>query len=208
MFDVDWINFSPYEGCAYSNPKSGRVRNHYLTKHCRQRCPYCNKILSALHMERHVMMDHTKDYNFVCDKCSKGFFKQRDLTNHIDEEHVKELKHVCDLCGKAFFSAGKLYAHKYRAHIRNDWRCDPCGKKYTNQGSLIKHLKRYHNGEGIDKLFKDENGLFRQVRNYRHIPEKADALDKLILDESTLEPYLGASSSKDGEAVSSNLEST
>lgn len=190
-FLADKPNQCSYKGCNYKNDRQSRIRSHYLSKHCRQRCPYCEKILSVGHMERHIIMNHTKQFNFVCHLCSKGFFKQGDLSNHIDEEHVKELKHICDLCGKGFYSQAKLYSHTYRAHLHNEWKCEPCTKVYSARKSLIKHLKAYHNGEGIADLFKDEKGNFKQVREYRHVTESLNyTVDTVILDKSTVEPYL------------------
>lgn len=136
-------------------------------------------------------MAHTKQFNFVCDKCSKGFFKQRDLNNHVDEEHVKEMKHVCDTCGKGFFSQGKLYSHTYRFHVSNKWRCNQCNKEYSGRKSLIKHLYAHHNGQGIDNLFKDSTGKLKQVRRYRHVQNELNfGQDTVILDKTSIAPFL------------------
>ena len=190
-------NVCPYEGCKYMNARTSRVKSHYISRHCRQKCPYCGNILAVTSLEQHIIMQHTKQFSFVCHICSKGFVKQSLLTHHIDEEHIKELKHICDDCGKGFYSKLKLNTHKYWAHKNNDWRCEPCSKKYTCQGALIKHLKRHHNGEGIDKLYKNEKGEYKQVRNYKHVTDNSLMIqtvnNAIMLDNhSTLDPFSGA----------------
>ncbi len=131
-------------------------------------------MLNFYHMERHIVVYHTKQYNHVCHVCSAGFFNESSLTNHMDEVHVRELKYICEDCGKAFFSYGKMYMHKNQEHMNaNRWRCDPCEKVYTCKNSLIKHLKRYHNGEGINELYKRKDGKYHQMRKFRHVTDES-----------------------------------
>ena len=191
-FKEDRPNECPYEGCGFTAEKQSRVRGHYFSRHCRQKCPYCDAILGVYGLERHIMVLHTKKFNFVCHICSAGFFKESELSNHIEEEHIKDPKYICEDCGAAFFSNKKMYAHRFRSHKANSWKCEPCGKTYTAQSSLIKHLKRYHNGEGIDKLFKDKQGNYKQVRVYRHVGNEdlAAKVASTLLDSNTIASHV------------------
>ena len=180
----------PFESCDFKSTNRSKLRNHYYARHCRQKCPHCEKVLSVYSMERHVAMVHTKKYNFVCHLCSAGFFNKHRLKYHMEEKHICEPKYTCDMCGLTFFSRNKLSAHKTKKH--KDLRCDPCGKVYTAQESLIKHLKRYHDGRGIDQLFQDEHGNFKQNRVYSHKAksQQPNTLHATIFDSSTIAAHI------------------
>lgn len=186
-FDEDRPNNCPYEGCDFYHERRFTVRSHYIGAHCKQKCPYCGKILNFYHMENHIVMAHTKDYKHVCKVCNAGFFKEHRLTQHMDEEHVKELKYVCEECGKAFFSYKKMYSHYNKYHMNaGKFRCDPCAKVYTNKSSLIKHLRTQHQGAGINELFKGKNGKYTQVRKFRHVKDEdlEKTVDKALKEQS------------------------
>lgn len=172
----------PYDGCSYKNDNIKNVKSHYIARHCRQKCPHCDKTLSVICMERHIMMVHTKEYHFVCHICSAGFYKESDMKHHMDEEHIKELKHVCEDCGKMYYSSRQLYMHKYRVHITSGRKCPNCGKVYAEQKGLINHIYKHHNGEGMEAVYKNEKGEFRQVRQFKHIQGSDKMLSNLLID--------------------------
>ena len=155
-------NECPAEGCPYTSSERGRLRNHYFVWHCRQKCPYCDKVLGVFHLEDHVINMHTKKYQFVCEICSQGFFRKNKLQNHMEEEHIRDPKYVCDLCGEKFFGRAKLATHKHHHHTQH--KCLWCEKVYKSKKSLIKHLNSQHHGVGIAELFKDKYGKYKRVR--------------------------------------------
>lgn len=181
-------NNCPFDGCLYYHKERSRVRSHYIGAHCKQKCPYCGKLLNFFRMEQHIVMQHTKDYKYRCNECNAGFFSQDILQKHIDEKHVKELKYICEECGKAFFSYLKMYAHYHKYHkMAGTARCDPCGKSYTSRSSLIKHLRSVHQGRGIKELFQDANGQYKQVRKLKYVQD--GQLDHLVENSAKNQSY-------------------
>ena len=152
----------PASGCQYRHPKPSFVRHHYFVKHCKQKCPHCEKVLGVYHLEDHVITVHTKKFEHVCHICSQGFFRKNKLQHHIDEEHIKDPKFVCDTCGKKFFSLPKLTKHKSMSHVSH--KCQFCDKAYTMKKALQKHLNSQHNGMGLEDLYRDRHGNVRDVK--------------------------------------------
>ena len=176
-------NVCPAEGCTYSNTTPSVLKHHYFVKHCRQKCPHCDKVLGVYHLEDHIILAHTKNYQHVCEICSQGFFRKCKLQYHMEEEHIKDPKYVCDLCGEKFFSRPRLNNHRSNKH--QSFNCQFCPKTYPLKASLLKHLKSVHNGMGVIDLFKDKHGHVKQVKAVRNSLEPKPKGDVKILGSET-----------------------
>ena len=97
-----------------------------------------------------MVHEHTKDFPFVCQYCSKGFLKEYDMTNHIDKEHLKEVKHICEDCGKGFTNKYEYRSHKWRHDNKGRYQCPSCDKKYNNRKNLIQHFRKFHPDQSLD----------------------------------------------------------
>ena len=177
----------PAEDCTYRVPNRSRLRNHYISRHCRQKCPYCDVVLAVTSFELHVVQKHTKKYSFLCEFCPAGFLRKSHMINHMEEEHIKDPKYICDICGKGCFSNNKLAKHKRTRH--KTFSCQYCEKFYTRKNSLIKHLKSVHNGIGIEDLFRTADGNYTHNKILRHVGDKAKATYK-VLDSSTIAEHI------------------
>lgn len=91
-----------------------------------------------------------KEKNFICDTCSKSFYRQEHLDRHIKIHLPSERKFECTMCEKKFNRKDNLRSHM-RVHrdVKEETDkhlCVYCGRSFSNSSNLIVHMRR-HTGE-------------------------------------------------------------
>lgn len=114
--------------------------NRHMNSHLgmKDKCPICNKELSAQHIPEHMKQVHQKEKRHCCPECGKGFFAKRDVEKHLKTH--EGYKSVCNLCGK---SVSSIENHMTIFHSGIDRRvvCPQCGLKFVN---LKEHIREVH----------------------------------------------------------------
>ncbi|XP_050324611.1 uncharacterized protein LOC126755926 isoform X1 [Bactrocera neohumeralis] len=117
------------------------VRAH--TKQFEWFCAYCSKgFATRRDMEIHTLV-HTGEHTCVCEHCGKGFRLKHQMTEHVKIMHERLKRFKCTMCPKDFFRKRQLDDH-VRAHLNiRDKICNICGKGFTSIHGLFRH-KQLH----------------------------------------------------------------
>nr|XP_036233327.1 uncharacterized protein LOC106618895 isoform X1 [Bactrocera oleae] len=117
------------------------VRAH--TKQFEWFCSFCSKgFATRRDMEIHTLV-HTGEHRCVCEHCGKGFRLKHQMTEHVKIMHERLKRFKCTMCPKDFFRKRQLDDH-VRAHLNiRDKICNICGKGFTNIHGLFRH-KQLH----------------------------------------------------------------
>lgn len=109
----------------------------------------CRNIASAK-KERQPSAAKPKEKKFMCETCSKTFYRQEHLDRHVKIHLPSERKFECTLCEKKFNRKDNLRSHM-RVHrdVKEETDkhlCVYCGRSFSNSSNLIVHMRR-HTGE-------------------------------------------------------------
>jgi KRAB domain-containing zinc finger protein len=95
--------------------------------------------LKALRNHREKRHSLTKDFQPICQECSKTFETELEMKKH------QELHYICIYCGKMEQDSTKLYGHVAGHKRKNEGSCQICGKYYANLSEHLKHHPEYKN---------------------------------------------------------------
>lgn len=133
----------PKEGCDFTADKPVKVKHHYRKTHETRMCSYCGMLVLFYSLKAHIAEEHTKEFQYKCSFCGKGFVTQRQLDEHRERIHIQLPTYVCDLCGKGLLSKRLLTNHKFEAHYfeTHDDKCPHCKQAFRDRKRLSKHKK-------------------------------------------------------------------
>ncbi len=146
--EVDNDNANPGSSVTQSQSNESDLTRHV--------CEQCGKTYKEKRsLERHVLVVHTKDNPFRCEKCDIGFRDQIDL-----DRHCRTPKHLgtgvrtirCPKCHKYYKDQDQLERHFIsKPNCENDYnpdayKCEECGKKFHAGGALRRHINIAHKG--------------------------------------------------------------
>ena len=100
-------------------------------------CSICTKDLR----DRKALIRHGEK-QFICDICSKSFYRKDELIEHMYTHNVAmdQNVHVCPTCGHSFKTAGKM-RDRTRATHSQSLSCQMCSKTFQTKGNLSQHMK-------------------------------------------------------------------
>lgn len=108
---------------------------------------HCHKSFRLKHViERHSNL-HTKNIQFFCDICKKGFSNSSGLSYHMQSLHSFDKNFLCEKCPMAFNTMKKLKWHinnkheeKVEMQLENQtFNCGICSQTFQSFNSLINH---------------------------------------------------------------------
>lgn len=111
----------------------------------KEQCPYC--LYTTCHpknMRAHVKV-HVKQFDYVCEKCGRGFVYNFLLRDHRLKEHGDGVPRIpCNVCGKTFASQTYLNVHKMShqpGYENRNHQCGVCAKKFLTRSMLLRHVR-------------------------------------------------------------------
>ncbi|XP_043201261.1 zinc finger protein PLAGL1-like isoform X2 [Amphibalanus amphitrite] len=106
---------------------------------------------------RHVLT-HSKERQFQCNECNKGFYRKDHLKNHMETHNPNKAMYRCPraVCGKEYTSSTGLKKH-VAMHEAEDGNliCTLCGITFQARDDIIYHLKT-HAGSRTVKSAQDK----------------------------------------------------
>ncbi|XP_062700790.1 transcription factor grauzone-like [Aedes albopictus] len=163
------------------------------------KCEICARCFgSKLTLQDHIEAVHKKTHNYICEICSKSFFRLQALQHHrmthdFRGEELKRQcpickrwqknprswkKHMgrhgagsrkCDQCGHVAVNVASLKEHIERRHVRNQkYVCDLCGKEYSRPVTLKEHIANAHGGEPLYQCRFCDKKFFSNATMYGH----------------------------------------
>ncbi len=81
-------------------------------------CKFCNKLLRAGSMKRHVSTVHNRMRKHKCDKCYQTFTQRSSMKTHMKTKHGISKTFQCDVCDARFSRKEFLKCHKQRLHLK------------------------------------------------------------------------------------------
>lgn len=147
--------------------KRVRKRNYF---NCNE-CPYYSVNKSTL--EAHINKNHLYVRPYVCQTCTKAFYKKSHLTEHI-LTHKKITTVTCEYCGEGFVSKKTLLIHLKLHSNEKLFQCDLCDKKFVTSGHRLEHFKRTHLQKTeccmlCDKKYSLKKDLNRHIKNVHSV---------------------------------------
>lgn len=113
---------------------------HYKTEF---ECHICHRRLaSQANLDDHIVKQHERKENVVCDECGKSFSKIARLKIH-KRVHTGVKPYSCKICMKAFARRNGLRQHLLIHSGQRPYICDICGKNFTQKTGLISHRKSH-----------------------------------------------------------------
>eukprot|EP00092_Neocalanus_flemingeri_P030938 GFUD01033600.1.p1 GENE.GFUD01033600.1~~GFUD01033600.1.p1 ORF type:complete len:524 (+),score=80.30 GFUD01033600.1:304-1875(+) len=112
-------------------------------------CEFCIlKFKSEIGFNRHVKLEHTKNFEVLnCHECGATFKVKTKFNTHI-KFHQKHPDLICDVCDKLFHSRTAKVLHKETVHLKNRrFACDQCEFRTVSNGKLKKHIQKVHENQ-------------------------------------------------------------
>ncbi|XP_067632882.1 uncharacterized protein [Eurosta solidaginis] len=131
------------------------------------KCDYCEQRFAQRNLKKeHEVRAHTKEFEWLCPFCSKGFVNRRDMEKH-QMVHTGERKIICEKCGKRFRLKNQMTEHVKTVHERlRRFKCSMCPKDFLRKRTLDDHIRAHLNIRDkicniCNKGFTSFHGLFR-----------------------------------------------
>ena len=177
----------------------------YLTRHKkaihseiskrRVSCPVCNKELSKMSMQHHLLT-HATDKKYICNICSRGFHYSHGLLIHM-RVHSKDLSFHCPICHVMYPDMSTMRRHIKKMHRIDPWekkfRCEVCHNCFFSNGMLSRHQKEVHTQyrpyrcDQCNRDFKNERNLKQHMRGHdKNTFTKCPLCDKMFSQKGNL----------------------
>lgn len=85
---------------------------------------------------------------FICDTCGKAYTSEKTLAEHVVISHTKAYDYCCELCGIGMVSQGALNRHMLAHTDEKKHECQVCHRKFKRKMQLTYHM-RNHNTEAL-----------------------------------------------------------
>ena len=106
-------------------------------------CNMChNSFGKNRYLKQHKIVVHSLDRKFTCLICNKGCVSKGELVTHL-KCHSKQRDFICDRCSETFITNSCLKAHK-RKHDGTMLQCKTCGKQFSRAQHLNAHVRFVH----------------------------------------------------------------
>nr|XP_019533163.2 zinc finger protein 676-like [Aedes albopictus] len=132
--------------CSESFAQESMLRRH-MVEHDPTKCQVCGKEFS----NKYGLMRHTKDFHeehkeYVCDVCSKGFYRHAMYLEHRKTHDLtpEQLREQCPVCSKWLKNHECWEKHVKRHQTEGAFICDICDHVSVNSMSLRVHKVRQH----------------------------------------------------------------
>ena len=96
-----------------------------------QYCPYCLKVVSKKHLQRHINNMHRgpgEKQVYTCGTCHKAFARKESLKKH-ERIHTGEKPYACKYCDYRSFQSSNLNTHIRTKHIAELVAGQPTGQQ-------------------------------------------------------------------------------
>lgn len=108
----------------------------------------------------HILTDHVKAYEQVCDICAKVFKTKQNFKDHM-MTHTNESRIQCSHCGT--WLKNKLVLRKHiRLHKAKPKTCQICQCVKPNQAALSSHMRAVH-GEAKNKCTFCDKAFIKKI---------------------------------------------
>ncbi|XP_055535073.1 gastrula zinc finger protein XlCGF17.1-like [Wyeomyia smithii] len=132
--------------CGHSTTQKSGLKKHMLIHSDTKSfvCDLCGEHFRfSSNLIMHKRRKHSREKNYTCAICPKGFVSKEELTNH-SMCHTDERPFACDLCGKNFNRKSSLKFHRKHKHlIMATIACHVCGRGFSQKVSLQNHLRTH-----------------------------------------------------------------
>lgn len=110
------------------------------------RCSFCGRLYrQKIHLQKHVMSQHTKEKPFYCPQCTYSTVEKSHLTVHI-RTHTGERPFSCRECKYSSAQNCTLKTHYLRRHPGSRVSCEKCGSLFVTELECVNHLKNCETG--------------------------------------------------------------
>ncbi|VDN14237.1 unnamed protein product [Dibothriocephalus latus] len=105
------------------------------------RCSFCGRLYrQKIHLQKHVMSQHTKEKPFYCPQCTYSTVEKSHLTVHI-RTHTGERPFSCRECKYSSTQNCTLKTHYLRRHPESRISCQKCGSLFVTELEYVNHLR-------------------------------------------------------------------
>ncbi|CAB4055528.1 GTF3A [Lepeophtheirus salmonis] len=179
------------EKCGKSFKFPNKLRLHQETHNKVYACEHCGlddfKTWSEVVKHVNVIHKSTKNTQFKCNECEKGFSSQKVLNRHLVTHGDNRLVYHCPIegCPRFYCFNSNLTQHIKTYHDNTRINCSQCSCTFVSKAKLRYHVERFH-GEGASKP--------RKVRAQQY----SKLVNNVLLQDKLADEF---QSSDDGEDV-------
>lgn len=115
-------------------------------------CEECDMVFTRREaLKNHTQMIHTKEFQYFCQFCNKGFVNSSSKKQH-ENSHTNAKLHYCKYCSCSFNRANALNTHINALHKNRRYRCRWCFgigtiKEIRKFSTFLIHVKKFHEDE-------------------------------------------------------------
>ncbi|XP_062538419.1 zinc finger protein 99-like [Armigeres subalbatus] len=137
--------------CSKSFPKQKLLKRH-LAEHetlekQKAKCDICGKCFrTQVILKNHIRAVHQVSRDFICEICSRGFFRRAMLMMHrkLHDLTDEQMKKQCPVCNKWLKNHRYWLTHVRRHKDEGDYKCEQCGHVSINLMALKAHIRYKH----------------------------------------------------------------
>ncbi|XP_055311604.1 zinc finger protein 25-like [Sitodiplosis mosellana] len=107
-------------------------------------CDLCHKVCATKTSIKTHLLQHTQQFDYVCDQCGWKFRTKGNLSNHLVTTHGNIRPFSCKQCDKRFKTKAQMEKHFKRHDDSKPVECNICKKRFRNTSNLNVHM-RSHN---------------------------------------------------------------
>ncbi|XP_044743504.1 zinc finger protein 845-like [Chrysoperla carnea] len=117
---------------------------HHKVLKPRHLCNICGKSIRSSSDLRIHLQTHTDVRPFTCIRCNKSYRSKSALSAHIHRDHLNQRNFVCNICSRTFFRRAMLETHMLSHSEDTQFKCYICDKSFKYKMSWWRHMKANH----------------------------------------------------------------